>query len=289
MNPQKTNWWLDAILFAGFLATFFLDITGVELHQWIGIGLGILLMVHLIRHLDWIGTVISRFFSKCTASARINLIIDMLLMGGFGMIILTGLVISTWLNLTFINYTGWWAVHVSSAVVTLTALLVKLYLHRKWIVNVAETRVFGRLKKNEPAGVPVPAAAHVNRREFLKMSAVFGAGVFVAGAQVRNVLETIAESQTAPSIPVTASQAVLTDQAVNLPLTQPTAEPITVQAATLNPTAAPTTVPTTIPVVSNQNTSTCTVRCRRGCSFPGKCRKYSDANDNGKCDLGECI
>ncbi len=289
MNPQKTNWWLDALLFAGFLATFFLDITGVELHQWIGIGLGILLMVHLFRHLDWMGTVISRFFSKCTASARINLIIDMLLLGGFGMIILTGLVISTWLNLTFINYTGWWAVHVTSAVLTLSALMVKLYLHRKWIVNVAETRVFSRFKNNAPAGIPVPAAAHVNRREFLKMSAVMGVGAFVAGEQIRNVFETIAESQATPSIPVTASQAAVTDQAVNLMLTQPTAEPTTMQAATLNPTAAPSVVPTTVPVVSNENNSACTVRCRRGCSFPGKCRKYTDTNGNGKCDLGECF
>jgi len=289
MNTQKTNWWLDAILLAGFLATFFLDITGVELHQWIGIGLGILLFVHFFRHMDWIGTVVSRFFEKCTTSARVNLIIDMLLMGGFGMIIFTGLVISTWLNLAFINYTGWWAVHVSTAVFTLIALLVKLYLHRKWIVNVAETRVFGRLKKNEPVGIPVTAVAQVNRREFLKMSAVLGAGVFVAGAQMRNVLERVSESQSTPTIPTTAGQIFLSDQTVNLPLVQKTTETTVAQVATLSPTTVPTIVPTSVPVVSNQNTSACTVRCHRGCSFPGKCRKYSDANGNGKCDLGECL
>ena len=36
-TKQKTRWWVDAVLFAGFIATFFLDLTGVELHQWLGI------------------------------------------------------------------------------------------------------------------------------------------------------------------------------------------------------------------------------------------------------------
>jgi len=145
------------------------------------------------------------------------------------------------------------------------------------------------LKKNEPAGVPVTAVAQVNRREFLKMSAVLGAGVFVAGAQMRNVLERVSESQSTPTIPTTAGQIFLSDQTVNLPLVQKTTETTVAQVATLSPTTVPTIVPTSVPVVSNQNTSACTVRCRRGCSFPGKCRKYTDANGNGKCDLGECL
>ncbi len=291
MNTQKTNWWLDAVLFTGFMATFFLDLTGIELHQWIGIGLGILLLVHLGCHIDWIGTVVTRFFGKCTASARVNLVIDLLLMGGFGMIILTGLVISTWLNLTFINYSGWWAVHVISAVTTLFALLIKLFLHRKWIVNVAETRIFGRRETTQPAAIPVPAASRVNRREFLKMSAVLGAGAFVGAAQVRNVLETVALNRSAISIPATVGQPVATDQTISLPLTKATAAPTAERVSTLQnvPTEIPTAIPTAIPVVSSQNTSACTVRCRRGCSFPGQCRKYTDTNGNDKCDLGECL
>ena len=284
MNAQKTNWWLDATLLAGFLATFFLDITGVELHQWIGIGLGILLFVHLVWHIDWIGTVVSRFFKKCTASARINLIIDMLLMCGFGMIILTGLIISTWLNLTFINYTGWWMVHVISAVTTLFTLMIKLILHRKWIVNVAETRIFGRRVNPQPAAIPVPAASRVNRREFLKMSAVLGAGAFVGASQIHNVMERVIVGQAAAAASTAAVEAQPVDQNVNLVTSNPTSAP------TAAPTVIPTAVPTQASAASNQNSSaSCSVRCPRKCSFPGHCRRYTDSNNNGKCDLGECL
>jgi hypothetical protein len=281
MKTQKTNWWLDAVLFIAFLATFFLDITGVELHQWIGIGIGFLLLIHLAHHMDWVGTVVTRFFGKCSASARVNLIIDGLLMGGFGMIIFTGLIISTWLNLTFINYTGWWAVHVVSAALTLFALLVKLYLHRKWIVNVAETHVFGRRVKNETAVVPGMAAARVNRREFLKMGAVLGAGALVGVSQIHNVFETVTASQT-------AAVTVPADQNVNLDVSTATTGSTT--ASTAVPTSIPTTAPTAVNAAASQNSaSNCTVRCPRGCSFPGRCRRYTDSNGNGKCDLGECL
>lgn len=287
MNTNKTNWWLDAVLFAGFLATFFLDITGVELHQWIGIGIGFMLLIHLARHIDWVGTVVTRFFGKCTTSSRVNLIIDLLLMGGFGMIIITGLIISTWLNLTFINYTGWWAVHVVSAVVTLFALLLKLYLHRKWIVNVAETHVFGRREKREPAVVPGLAAARVNRREFLKMGAVLGAGALVGVSQIHNVLETITADQDAAAT-VPASQTIPIDQNINQGASPATT--VSTAAPTAVPTSIPTSVPTAVNVAASQSSaSSCSVRCPRGCSFPGHCRRYTDPNGNGKCDLGECL
>jgi hypothetical protein len=284
MKSQKTNWWLDAVLFAAFLSTFFLNITGVEIHQWIGIGIGIMLLAHLVMHIDWVGCVITRFFGKCTASSRVNLIIDMLLMGGFAMIIFTGLIISTWLNLAFIDYSAWWTVHVVSAVTSLFALLVKLFLHRKWIVNVAETRVFNRKVISQPAAVPVPAAARVNRREFLKMSAVLGAGAFVGVAQIHNVLERAVVSQAANVTSAVTNQSLPVDQNISLVAENPTEVP------TIESVAVPTAVPTPASTAAGQNSSvTCSVRCPRGCSFPGRCRRYTDSNGNGKCDLGECL
>jgi hypothetical protein len=47
-------------------------------------------------------------------------------------------------------------------------------------------------------------------------------------------------------------------------------------------------VSTSVPA-TNQATSDCTVRCPNGCSYPGRCRRYSDGNKNGLCDLGECL
>jgi hypothetical protein len=37
-----------------------------------------------------------------------------------------------------------------------------------------------------------------------------------------------------------------------------------------------------------QSSNSCTVRCNKGCSYPGHCRRYTDSNNTGRCDLGEC-
>jgi hypothetical protein len=40
---------------------------------------------------------------------------------------------------------------------------------------------------------------------------------------------------------------------------------------------------------STSSASACQVRCNRRCSYPGHCRRYTDSNKNGRCDLGECL
>jgi hypothetical protein len=45
---QKAHWWIDMLLFFGFLVAFFLSLTGVELHQWVGILGGVLVTYHLL-------------------------------------------------------------------------------------------------------------------------------------------------------------------------------------------------------------------------------------------------
>src|SRR5512136_2030970 len=69
-TKQKTRWRVDAVLFTGFIATFFLDLTGVELHQWIGVFGGALAVYHLLSHWDWASAVTQRFFGGTSGKAR---------------------------------------------------------------------------------------------------------------------------------------------------------------------------------------------------------------------------
>lgn len=39
----------------------------------------------------------------------------------------------------------------------------------------------------------------------------------------------------------------------------------------------------------SSSTSACQVLCGKRCSYPGHCRRYTDTNNNGRCDLGECL
>ena len=101
------------------------------------------------------------------------------------------------------------------------------------------------------------SSGHMGRREFLQVMGVVGAVSFLALA---NASKGLAETDA-------TTEAATTEEVA----TQTTSNPVT---------------------LSNQSSSSsngsCTVRCRKACSYPGHCHRYVDSNDNGRCDLGEC-
>ncbi len=60
---RKWLWILDAVLFIGFLLSFWLDFTGLELHQWLGVLLAFVISYHLMTHLGWLEAVLQALFS----------------------------------------------------------------------------------------------------------------------------------------------------------------------------------------------------------------------------------
>ncbi|HPH95131.1 MAG TPA: ferric reductase-like transmembrane domain-containing protein [Anaerolineaceae bacterium] len=302
MNAKNaiTNWIIDALLFGIFIILFFLDLTGLDLHQWLGIGAGALALIHLLRHRKWVGSVTTRLFGGTSNVCRAYYLLDLIIFGGFGVMIGTGLVISTWLNLALDNYEIWKGTHVLSSVITLLVVLMKVALHWKWIANVA-----GRFFKQpaQPTAVPAPvcqpaAVKNPGRREFLKVMGVTGAAAaFGLAGGLRslsqlnlgnNSLEQNGSGQfqivtnTPSGAAVTSTQPTAASQTTVM---QSTAAPSAATAATA--TAEPAAVPTATAVP--QPVTACTVRCNRGCSFPGRCRRYTDSNSNNRCDLGECM
>ncbi len=258
MNTKmKSKWWIDMVLFAGFLVTFFLDMTGVVLHQWIGILIGALALYHLIAHWEWVSAVTQRFFGRTSGRARLYLLVDVTLLAGFIVIVVTGLVISTWLNLSLTNLASWRVVHITASIVTLVATGIKLGLHWRWIA-MSSRNLFGSRAPAQPRPIQMraPVAGNpMNRRDFFKVAGVVGAASFFAltnaaqGLHASQDVETAAVSQT---VSTTSSQ-----------------------------------------IISNTTASTgsnaCVVRCGKRCSFPGQCRRYVDTNSNNLCDNGECL
>jgi hypothetical protein len=63
-NKQKHHWLIDAALFAGFLLSFWLELTGVALHQRLGVAIGVVTGYHLFTHWSWVKSVTNRFFRQ---------------------------------------------------------------------------------------------------------------------------------------------------------------------------------------------------------------------------------
>ena len=249
-DKQKRKWILDAVLFGGFLVALWLDLTGLALHQWLGIAVGALAGYHLIAHWTWVEAVTSRIFGRANRQSRQFYAVDAGLAVGFATIAVTGLVISTWFDLGLASYAIWRNVHVLASVVTLALVVAKIGLHWRWIVSTARRRIFptpAPLRKTEP----VPVAVQIGRRDFVRLMAGVGAVALLAGV---NVLDSSDDGQSVASdSQVSGGTQVLT-------------------------------------ATSTTSTSgACTIRCGKRCSYPGHCRKYTDSNNNGRCDLGECL
>lgn len=279
---QRSKFWVDLILFAGFSLAFFLDLTGLPLHQFLGLGAGLLALYHLAAHWQWLCSVGQRLFDRACARPRLYFFLDLILFAGFAYILGSGLVISTWLNLALADYETWRVVHVVVAALTMLALLAKLVLHWRWIANAAASL----LPAPQPVGAlaPLPAAApNPGRREFLRVMGVTTVvGIFALGKSLQSLSSTAAQ---------------LAEAASQTPTAQPTAQ---AAAAALQPTSAPVATATPQPTSQPQPTAAaqatsapaaaaCVVRCNKGCAYPGRCRRYTDGNQNGRCDLGECL
>jgi len=255
----------------------------------LGLFVFFLVLVHLFTHEEWVISVSKRFLKNLWKKACLCYVLDFSLLALFASITVTGLVISSLLNLNLANYDAWRFLHVSASYLTLGMVGLKIALHWKWIVNTASRKIFRR-------DVPVIAKSGVacslsqsgeskaiNRRQFLESTGIFAGAVLFAGIEYsswvsKNVVDAVKENAVVQAQVETTSTPFQPQTATSLPVQQ--AAGSTRDAAAVQSTAAPTSIPTA-PIVQ------ASVRCDRGCSFPGNCRRYEDTNNNNLCDLSE--
>ncbi len=306
-NPQKTNWIIDAALFIGLLVACVLDLTGLELHEWLGLGVIVFAVYHLLVHWQWVDAVSRRFFGKTSGAARRYYVINVGLAVGFVAILVTGLVISTWLSLTLDNYLLWRDAHIVASIATVALTVVKIGFHWRWITQVSKRSIFKSAAPVAARSEGRPAAATASRRDFLRL---MGGVSVLALVATRPGLATWLGSTAGPADAASEpsqSAALAANSTPTVTSVSPTTAAGTGNMAPIASTAAPraataTTaataapsatraapVATATPVGPLASTDACTVRCNKRCSYPGQCRKYVDANRNGRCDLGECV
>lgn len=325
---QKINWIVDAVLFLGFLATFFLDWTGLAWHQWLGAVLGALMLYHLLVHWKWVAAVTRRFLGKTSRQSRLYYLLDWTIALSLLVIGASGLWISSWLNLELADYLFWKDLHIYSSIGSLGLILVKIGVHWRWIVATARAHL-GLWRSLAPVRAGSGAAAQpgsntINRREFLQLMGAAGLVSLLSAANLvdfgQAAGESIVKSQTrlsgAPdSDPAgtaegsAASCQPACDQGCTYPgqcrrytdqnangicdLTECQSGETSQMAISEHPADQPIDAETldqpAAGLTASESTGDCVVACPRGCSYPGECRDYVDLNGNNLCDLGECL
>ena len=275
MRHQQKRWILDITLFASFLICFFMDFTSTVLHQWIGLFSGLLAGYHLVSHWKWVRAVSANFFDRTSNQSRRFYGLDAAIAAGFVTMIGTGLVISTWFNLNLANYELWHTLHVAVSIGALAAVVLKIGLHAGWIVS-AGRKFFRKPVSSTASSFPGPAETSpaMARREFLRVMGVVGlASFFAIGSSIQSLTAATSSTDTAAKTTLDTNSDTTSNPIAILP-SEETASSSSTRGRTFNE--------------DNSSSSTCSVRCRKGCSYPGHCHRYVDSDGNGLCDQGEC-
>lgn len=163
---------------------------------------------------------------------------------------------------------------------SLGLIVVKLFAHCRWIITTA-WKMFARPARQVFTAAQSPAVVFSqNRRDFLKLAGVVGAAALLAtGVTVKSQMGQGASPETQIALAGGDSPATgVSSSSAASEISGPVIASSTARSATPAAAAASTSAP-----------SSCRVVCNRGCSYPGRCRRYVDTNGNGLCDNGECM
>lgn len=148
-NRNKVNLALDIAIFGAVLAALQPRLTGMAIHEWLGIAFGVGIVTHLLLHWQWIVEVTKRFLARTSWSARVNYILNGLLFIDITVIIFTGLMISKValpsLGLQVAQGFAWRSLHGQASDVAVFLVGLHVALHWKWIVNTIKRYVIAPL------------------------------------------------------------------------------------------------------------------------------------------------
>jgi len=111
---------------------------GILFHEWAGLIIVIFFIIHKILDWNWIKKVSLSFFKKAPNRARINYILDILLLAGMILMVLSGIAIARAIDFSWLNLGGsrmfWRVMHTSSSFITLVLFGIHLGLHWNWVL-----------------------------------------------------------------------------------------------------------------------------------------------------------
>ncbi len=142
----KTNLTLDITIFSAFLVAGNPALTGLAVHEWLGVSFAAALITHLLFHWDWITSLTRTFFKKLFHASRLNFVVDSLLFVAMTAAMLSGLMISKNVLATFgiqLEVSrAWRSIHSLAADASLIFVALHFALHWKWVVSSVQHYIF---------------------------------------------------------------------------------------------------------------------------------------------------
>jgi hypothetical protein len=125
----RLDFWLDALLLVAYTLAYSLGFTGIATHEWLGIGLGVALLVHLTLHWDWVIRSTRKLLRR-SGRERFVWLVNLLLLLSMVLCIASGILISE------VASSFWRQMHDTTATLTLILVPIHAALDWRWIVGV---------------------------------------------------------------------------------------------------------------------------------------------------------
>ena len=135
---------VDAVALAVYLVAANPALTGIGLHEWIGLGVFVAFAAHAAQHAGWVADTV-RGALRFPAPARVaNLVLDALILVAFMTVTVSGVLVSGAVLPAFGLYADgyyfWDPLHAIAAKALLALLLVHVVVHWKWIYSFFKKR-----------------------------------------------------------------------------------------------------------------------------------------------------
>jgi hypothetical protein len=133
----RTNLVLDVGIGIAFLVAANPPLTGLAIHEWLGVAFAATLVAHLVLHWEWLTAATRSFVVRQGRGKRLNYIVDACLFVALTAATLSGLLISRHvmaaLGLPLPAGRAWRGIHSLAANASIAALGVHLGLHWNWL------------------------------------------------------------------------------------------------------------------------------------------------------------
>ena len=153
---------LDGLMFVVFVLASAPHTTGMAIHEWLGLGLTVTTVFHLLLHWQWLVEVTRRFFRKMPLNTRINWLLNALLFIAITLVAVSGMLISEvllrLLGLQGLNGGLWNMTHTTAGEVIPLLAGLHVALHWGWVVNAVKRYVVRPLANTVRLARPVRTA-----------------------------------------------------------------------------------------------------------------------------------
>ena len=140
---DKRNLAIDAAALAIYLVVANPALTGIGVHEWLGLGLFVMFFVHFAAHADWVVEAVRGSFARPSWARTGNVVLDVLIVLAFMLTTVSGIMVSgavlLAMGLYAEGYRFWDPLHAVSAKALLALMFLHVVVHWKWIV-----RAFGK-------------------------------------------------------------------------------------------------------------------------------------------------